>query len=407
MVAAITPKALSIVGMSAVNKVYDGTTAATLDITAASFNGMVAGDNLNLSAASGNFSDKNAGTGKTVSVTGLNIGGADAGNYVLAGTTAQASADITVRTLNVTALGQNKVYDGTTAAQLGYTDDRLVSDDLNITGTGSFADKNAGTGKTVSVTGLNIGGADAGNYVLVGTTAQASADIAKAKATVTANSINTSYNSQNQTASGFTATGLVNGEDESVLSGVAASVIAKNAGSYINTASGTDKNYDLTFVSGALDIAKAQIDHVTGILANNKFYDGNTAALLNTEHAEFVGIYAGDELNIATATGTFSDNTVGKEKIVSISNLRLGGVDAENYQLIDTTASTKADISILTPPVSPPTDIPMLNPARYLKAMQFRLNNDQVNKKPPVNTIINVVNGAVNMNGITMLAGEH
>ncbi|MFW1802472.1 hypothetical protein ACG9YX_21020, partial [Acinetobacter nematophilus] len=52
-------------------------------------------------------------------------------------------------------------------------------------------------------------------------------DIAKAKATVTANSLNTTYNGKNQTVSGFSATGLVNGETESVLSGVTASVTAK------------------------------------------------------------------------------------------------------------------------------------------------------------------------------------
>ncbi|WP_157984214.1 MBG domain-containing protein, partial [Acinetobacter bereziniae] len=73
-----------------------------------------------------------------------------------------------------------------------------------------------------------------------------------------ANSLNTTYNGKNQTVSGFSATGLVNGETESVLSGVIASVTAKDAGSYSNKANGVDKNYDLTFVDGALDIVKAK-----------------------------------------------------------------------------------------------------------------------------------------------------
>ncbi|WP_151776439.1 MBG domain-containing protein, partial [Acinetobacter bereziniae] len=69
----------------------------------------------------------------------------------------------------------------------------------------------------------------------------------------------TVYNGKDQTASGFTASGLVNGEDASVLAGVtSSSVTAKDAGNYVHTASGTDKNYDLTFVDGALDIAKAK-----------------------------------------------------------------------------------------------------------------------------------------------------
>ena len=102
-------------------------------------------------------------------------------------------------------------------------------------------------------------------------------------------------------------------------------------------------------------------------------------------------------------------HTIGKEKIVNISNLSLGGADAVNYQLMDTTASTKADISILTPPVNPPADIPMLTPAGYLQAIHFRLNQDQASNEPETkeNMIVNVVDGAVNMTGITMLAGEH
>ncbi|ELW85489.1 hypothetical protein ACINWC743_A0118, partial [Acinetobacter sp. WC-743] len=58
--------------------------------------------------------------------------------------------------------------------------------------------------------------------------------IAKAKATVTANSVSTVYNGKDQTASGFTANGLVNGEDASVLAGVtSSSVTAKDAGNYV------------------------------------------------------------------------------------------------------------------------------------------------------------------------------
>ena len=130
-------------------------------------------------------------------------------------------------------------------------------------------------------------------------------DIAKAKATVTANSVSTVYNGKNQTASGFSATGLVNGEDSSVLTGVTASVSAKDAGSYTNKANGVDKNYDLTFVDGALDIAKAKINQVTGITANNRVYDASTQATLNTAAAQFTGQIAGDELKVLSATGQF------------------------------------------------------------------------------------------------------
>ncbi|MFW2036888.1 MBG domain-containing protein, partial [Acinetobacter junii] len=97
-------------------------------------------------------------------------------------------------------------------------------------------------------------------------------EIAKAKATVTANSLNTVYNGKDQTVTGFTASGLVNGETEAVLSGVTATVTGKNAGSYINTATGIDGNYDITFVDGALDIAKAKATITANSL--NTVYNG-------------------------------------------------------------------------------------------------------------------------------------
>ncbi|MFW2036902.1 MBG domain-containing protein, partial [Acinetobacter junii] len=52
----------------------------------------------------------------------------------------------------------------------------------------------------------------------------------------TANSNQVTYNGKNQTASGFTATGLVGGEDESVLTGISTTGgQGKNAGSYSHT----------------------------------------------------------------------------------------------------------------------------------------------------------------------------
>ncbi|MDP1613745.1 MAG: MBG domain-containing protein, partial [Sulfuritalea sp.] len=75
-----------------------------------------------------------------------------------------------------------------------------------------------------------------------------------------------------QNVSGFTASGLVNGETTAVLSGVTAGGSGTNAGSYASVASGTDGNYTLSFVDGALTIAKADLT----VIANNasKLYDG-------------------------------------------------------------------------------------------------------------------------------------
>ncbi|MDZ7811581.1 MAG: YDG domain-containing protein, partial [Ideonella sp.] len=91
----VTPALILVGGLTAANKVYDGNTAATLDSSQAVLSGKVAGDNVALLSANGSFSDKNVGVGKTVTVTDLSLGGADAGNYRLASNTASTTADIT------------------------------------------------------------------------------------------------------------------------------------------------------------------------------------------------------------------------------------------------------------------------------------------------------------------------
>jgi hypothetical protein len=105
-----------------------------------------------------------------VSVSGLTLSGADAGNYMLA-PLPSLNADITRATLMLSGLGAaNKVYDTTTVATLtgAATITPLGNDAVSISGqaVGSFADKNVGTAKPVSVSGLTLSGADAGNYML-------------------------------------------------------------------------------------------------------------------------------------------------------------------------------------------------------------------------------------------------
>jgi hypothetical protein len=91
----ITPASLTVTGLTASNKVYDGATTATLNLATPGFAGMIAGDNLNVSAASGAFSDMNVGIGKTVNISGITLGGTDAGNYVILPNTATTTAGIT------------------------------------------------------------------------------------------------------------------------------------------------------------------------------------------------------------------------------------------------------------------------------------------------------------------------
>src|SRR5207253_126061 len=151
-----------------------------------------AGDLLTDASTAASFADKNVGSAKTVSVTGISISGADAANYT-ANTTASTTADITPRALTVSAAGVNKLYDGTTVASVTLSDNRVAGDLLtDAYVAASFADKNVGTAKTVSVTGISISGADAANYT-ANTTASTTADITQSAITVSATGVNKVY----------------------------------------------------------------------------------------------------------------------------------------------------------------------------------------------------------------------
>ena len=164
--------------ISAGNKTYDGSSEAT--ITARGLTGVLGTDDVQYVGGTATFSDKNVGTGKTVTAIGLSLAGADAGNYTVNGT-ATANADITPRPLTVSASGQDKAYDGTTAATVTLSDNRIAGDVFTDTyASASFADKNVGANKPISVSGIAISGADAPNYQLTATTASTAADITTA-----------------------------------------------------------------------------------------------------------------------------------------------------------------------------------------------------------------------------------
>jgi hypothetical protein len=95
----ISPAPLS-GSITAANKVYDGTAAAT--ITSRTLTGVVPADSGNVSYVGGTatFADPTVGTGKTVTATGLSLSGPAAGNYSV-NTTASTTADITAPVVNV------------------------------------------------------------------------------------------------------------------------------------------------------------------------------------------------------------------------------------------------------------------------------------------------------------------
>src|SRR5262249_32630396 len=184
----ITPANLTITGVSANNKVYDDTIAATLSGTATLL-GIIGADDVSLSGTAINtFVTRTAGSAKSVTVTGLSLTGADAANYTL--NLPLLTANIAPAPLTVSGItANNKVYDATTAATIHLGAASLVgvfgSDNVSLDTTsalGTFDDANVGTAKNVLVSGLVLAGPDAGNYRLVQSTV--TANVTPAGATV-------------------------------------------------------------------------------------------------------------------------------------------------------------------------------------------------------------------------------
>jgi autotransporter-associated beta strand protein len=330
----ITPKSLSVT-YGGVNKVYDGTTAASVTTT----DDRVSGDAFTV-ASSAVFSDKNAAVGKTVSVSGVSLSGADADNYTVSAT-GSTTADITPRALVVSYAGDNKVYDGGTVATVASSDDRIAGDTLTVVRTAAFADKNVGSGKSVSVTGVSLTGSDSGNYT-VSTTGSTTADITPRTLAVTYTGINKVYDGLLD-ATVSTADDRVTGDVISIARTATYAdkdaAIAKPVSVFGVSLSGTDAaNYSVAAMgSASADITPRTLTPV--FTAVSKIYDGST----NAEVTSTDNRIANDVVAIAS-TANFDTRHVGTGKTVTISGLSLSGADAGNYTLATNSATTTSRI---------------------------------------------------------------
>jgi filamentous hemagglutinin family protein len=250
----ITPKALTVTGTKVSNKVYDGTTTATL--TNGKLNGVLGGDAVTL-VQTGSFATKNVGKGIAVTVAD-SLGGAAANDYIIAAQPSGLTANITPKAITVTATGTDKVYDGTVNAQITlFSSGFVAGDDITFAEkSASFANPNVGTDKHVTVSGITLTGVDSGNYSLTSTRARTTASITPATLTVVGQT------ADNKAYDGKTTATLTGGSLVGVISGDKVKLkesgyfVSPNIGSSIpvigtNTIiGGSSKNYTLEQPSG-------------------------------------------------------------------------------------------------------------------------------------------------------------
>ena len=110
----IAKKAVTVSGITAQGKIYDGTAKNILNFNNVVINGLLEGDSLTVNAT-GTFTDAKAGDNKTVTITGLTLGGKDKENYTLADSGQQTSARASIAKLPVKFQWNEKtdfVYNG-------------------------------------------------------------------------------------------------------------------------------------------------------------------------------------------------------------------------------------------------------------------------------------------------------
>ena len=137
----INPKELTVTGLVAQNKTYDGTTDAT--VTGGVLNGVVSGDNVSLGLPSkGTFAKASVGTGIAVSIGTVTLNGDDKDNYSLK-QPAALKANITAAPLKVKA-DDITIMKGAKVPELTYqfTEGKLFGNDQL---TGALATKADGT----------------------------------------------------------------------------------------------------------------------------------------------------------------------------------------------------------------------------------------------------------------------
>jgi len=375
----VTAALLTVTG-NGVNRTYDGTTSVGVNLSSS---GVIEGDTVDFSGT-GTLGNKNAGTGKSVAISNITDSGADAGNYILATTTASGTVDIAQKAITVTGSGVDRTYNGTTSVGVDLASSGVISGDtVTFSGTGTLADKNAGTGKSVAISGITDSGTDAGNYTLANTTASGTVDIAQKAITVTGNGVDRAYDGTTDVGVDLASNGVVSGDSVS-FSGTG-TLADKNAGqgktvSVAISATGADAgDYSYNTTGSTTVTIDPKAIQVALIGPISKTGDGTTGVVLVPANYVVSGLVSGDSLSVTQTSGQFADASAGTDKTVTAalsgSSYTTGsGTTLGNYALYVGTVS--ANVGEIDNPVTAPyqaalTSIPTTSASSSLTTTVF------------------------------------
>ncbi|MEO5715386.1 MAG: YDG domain-containing protein [Luteolibacter sp.] len=352
----VAQKAITITGLTGVDKPYDGNTSATFTGTPA-YAGLENSETFTVSGTPvAAFATAGAGNGKTITVSGYT---APSANYTLAATS--LTANIATIPLAITGVsGVSRAYTGLTSATLSGTATYVGlvnSESFSVTGTptANFATVTVGTAKPITVTGYT---APSANYTVSQPTGL-SADITTKALTITGVSVSARpYNGLTTATLTGTASysGLVNGETFTVTGTPSATFASANVGTAVSiTVTGyaaPSSNYSVTQPTLSANITAVPLT-ITGLSGANKIYDGTTSATLSGTSA-YSGLVNSEVFAVTgSPTATFANATVGTAKAITVTGYTAPNTNYTITQPSGLTANiTKATPTIATPPTA-------------------------------------------------------
>ena len=332
----------AITGVTAQDRQYNGLLGATLDLSGAGLTGLVGGDVITLSAATGNFGTADVGTNKNVTVNGLTFSASPAllANYNFP-TSFIVQASITRAPLTITAANDSKTYDRLAySGGNGVTYSGFVNGETESVLGGSLTYGGSSQGAVnAGPYAITPGGFTSGNYLI----SFASGTLTVDKATITGVTGSPGVTARDRQYNGLlgatlnlgTATllGLIPGDDLSITAGT---------GNFGTAGVGSNKDVTvngLTFSGAALAnynlptsfIVQASITRAPlSVTARN---DSRTGGVYGGGNGViYAGFVNGETYAVLGGTLGYSGNSQGAST-TGLYVITPGGLTSGNYQI--------------------------------------------------------------------------
>ena len=278
----VTPKTLTISGITALDKPYDGTVLASTQTSTIVYGGLEVGDDI-IAAPTGVFIDPIGGIGKTVNIT-TTYSGVDILNYTIINQTTTTASITQIPVYLSGSTGVSKVYNANSQLPVGVTGYGLLTgvvgaDIVSVVGSPVYDNSIVGP-RNILVGTVVISGANAPNYNLIWT--NGSGSISKKAIVVTANDdAKLIFQSDPVGFNGVSFSGFEGGDNGSAINGTLnisrsnSSVELVGKYSDVLVPSGLSaNNYSISYQNGDYEIVPAdelliKIDNQTIIYGND------------------------------------------------------------------------------------------------------------------------------------------